>query len=116
MKNAKQRYTGIFASLMYIERKNQLLRAQQYQEGDTDNVTVYLFLAKTLCRFSKLPKVYRGFSASLRYIERKYAIEGTTKRRGGYQYAVYCHGIPLSGKTYDVTFHPVLVLEDVCFL
>ena len=28
---------------------------------------------------------------------------------------VYCHGIPLSGKTYDVVFHFVLVLEDVCF-
>ena len=31
-------------------------------------------------------KVYGGVSASLRYIERKSAIEGTTKQRGGYRY------------------------------
>ena len=61
-----------FASLRYIERKTQLLRAQQNQEGDTDIITVYLFVAKIRCRFSKLSnKGIRGFSASLRYIERK---------------------------------------------
>ena len=45
------------------------LRAQQNQDGDNDiyrTVTVYLFLAKTRCLDSKLPKVYRGFSTSLR--------------------------------------------------
>ena len=30
-------------------------------------------------------------------------------------YTVYFHGIPLSGKKYDVAFHFDLVLEDVCF-
>ena len=43
--------------------ENQLVRAQQNQKGDTDiipiTVTVYLFLAKIRCRFSKMPKVYR---------------------------------------------------------
>ena len=84
------------------------------QEGDTDTVTTYLFLAKIRCRFAKLPNVCRGFSASLRYIGRKYAIEGTTEPRGGYQHTVYCHGMPLPGKTYDVAFHFVLILEDLC--
>ena len=47
-----KRYTGdFFASLRYVEQKNQLLRAQQNQDGDPDilvpfTVTVYLFLAK----------------------------------------------------------------------
>ena len=35
----------------------------------------------------------------------KSAIEGTTKPRGGYRYTVYCHGISLSGKNYDVAFY-----------
>ena len=32
-----------------------ILKAQQNQEGDTDTVTVYLFLAKIRYRFSKMP-------------------------------------------------------------
>ena len=39
-----------------------------------------------------------GFYAILRYINRKSAIAGTIKPRGGYRYTVYCHGIPISGK------------------
>ena len=62
-------------------------------------VAVYLVLAKYGIALQNCQtKVYRGFSASLRYIERKSAIEGTTKQRGGYRYTFYCHGIPLSGK------------------
>ena len=46
-----------FASLRYMNKKSAtyVLRAQQNQEGDTDTVTVYLFLAKLRCRFSKMP-------------------------------------------------------------
>ena len=40
--------------------------------------------------------MYGGFSASLWYIERNSATEGTTKPGGEYRYTVYCHGIPLS--------------------
>ena len=58
-------------------------------------------------------KVYRGFPLSLRYSERKSAIESTTKPRGGYRYTVYCHGIPLSDKKNDVAFLFDLVFEDV---
>ena len=52
-----------FASLRYIEQKNQQLN----QEEDTDTVTTYLFLAKIRCRFSKLPNIgipciFRQFS------------------------------------------------------
>ena len=68
-----------FASLRYMNEKSaieDILKAQQNQEGDTDTVTVYLFLAKIRCRFHVAfqncqTKVYRGFYASLRYIERK---------------------------------------------
>ena len=48
--------------------------------------------------FKTAKQRYTGiFFASLRYIERESAIESRTKRRGGYRYTVYCHGIPLSG-------------------
>ena len=82
--------------------ENQLLKAQQNQEAGTDipfTVTVYLFLAKNKMSLFKTAKQrYTGiFFASLRYIERESAIESRTKRRGGYRYTVYCHGIPLSG-------------------
>ena len=81
------------------------MRAHQNQEGDTDipfAVTVHLFLAKnTMSLFRTTKQRYTGgFYASLRYIERKSAI-GTTKPRG-YRYTVCCHGVPLSGKKYDV--------------
>ena len=39
-----------------------------------------------------------GFFASLRRIERRSVIEGTIKPRWGYRCAVYCQGIPVSGK------------------
>ena len=62
-----------FPSLRYIERKNQLfegiLKAQRNQEGDTDTVTVYLFLAKYDVAFqNRQTKVYRRFPPSLPYI------------------------------------------------
>ena len=50
-----------------------IVKAQRNQEGDTDTVTVYVFLAKIRCRFSwrfynSQIKIYRGFYTSLRYI------------------------------------------------
>ena len=48
-KNTKKRYTGGFPPVYGTLNENQLLRAQQNQEGNTDisfTVTVYLFLAK----------------------------------------------------------------------
>ena len=74
-----------FSPLYGTSNENQPLSAQQNREGDTDNslftVIVYLFLVKIPC-ISKLPKVYRWiFSASVRYVELKSAIEGTTKPR-----------------------------------
>ena len=100
--------------------ENKLLRAQQNQEGDTDTVTVYFFLSKLRCRFSKLPKkgipwILRQFTA-LNENNSPGIMEGTTKPRGGYQYPVCCQGVPLSGKKYDFAFHFDLVIEDVCFL
>ena len=97
--------------------ENQLLRAQQNQEGDTD---FYRLLSRYTSFWQKHDvlvqncqiNVYRGFSASIRYIERKSAIDGTTKPRGEYRYTVYCHGMPLSGKKYDVAVHFDLVFED----
>ena len=89
-------FTPVYGTL----NENQLL-AQQSQE-DTDipfAVTVYLFLAKnTMLLFKTAERYIGGFSASLRFIERNSAIEGTAKPRGRYRYTVYCHGIPLSGK------------------
>ena len=69
-------------------------------------VTVYLVLTKTRClNLKKCQKRYTGgFYSSLWYIERKLANEGTTKPRGGDRYTVYCYGIPLSGKTFDIIF------------
>ena len=52
-KTAKQRYTVDFTPVFGTLNENKLLRAQQNQEGDTDTITVYLFLATIRCRFSK---------------------------------------------------------------
>ena len=90
-----------FASLRYIER-NQRLRAQQKQEGDSD---INRLLSRYTFFWQKYDvliqncetKVYRGFSASLRYIERKSAVEGTTKPRERYR---YLEGIPLTITVY----------------
>ena len=108
-----------------------ILKAQQNQEEDTDTVTVYLFLAKIRCRsfcFSNCQKkVYRVFfiPCIFRQFTVHSPIYGTLnenkllsraqQNQEGDTNTVYCHGIPLSGKTYDVDFHVVLVLEDVCF-
>ena len=64
-------------------KENQLSRAQTL-EGDTD---IYRLLSRYTSFWQKYivafqncqTKVYRGFYASLRYIGRKSAIEGTTK-------------------------------------
>ena len=83
-----------------------ILKAQQNQEGDTDTVTVYLFLAKITCLNFKIP------NNGIPLISRQFTVH-STKPRGGYRYTVYCHGIPLYGKKYVKVFHFVLVLEDV---
>ena len=104
-----------FASLRYSERKNKKisLRAQQNQEGDTDTVTIYFFLAKYDVEFEKCQtKACRGIYCTLnenKLLRAQQNQEGDTN-------TVYCHGIPLSGKTCDVVFNFVLVLEYVCFL
>ena len=93
-----------------------ILKAQQNQAGDTDTVTVYLFLAKIPCLswFSKCQTTLdHWFPASLRYISQFTVHSTTTKPRVGYRYTVYCHGIPLDGNKYVEVFHFVLVLEDV---
>ena len=57
-----------FASLRYMNKKSAtyVLRAQQNQEGDTDTVTVYLFLQKYDVAFQNCQtKVYRGFYGTL---------------------------------------------------
>ena len=57
-----------FASYVTLNEKISL-RAQHNQDGDTDTVTVCLFLAKYDVAFQeRQTKVYRGFFASLRYI------------------------------------------------
>ena len=70
-------------------------------------VTVYLFLAKNMMAlFKNAKKRYPvDFSSVYGTMNEKSAIEGTTKPRGGYRYTVYCHGISLSGKNYDVAFY-----------
>ena len=81
-------------------------------------VAVYLVLAKYGIALQNCQtKVYRGFSASLRYIERKSAIEATTKPRGIPILPFTVTGIPLAGKnkmslktaklTYTVDLPPV---------
>ena len=82
-----------FAILRYIWRKIEIsaiegiLKAQQNQEGDTDTVTVYLFLAKircrVSCRFSKLPSkgipwIFRQFT--VHWTKRSYWGHSWTKR------------------------------------
>ena len=84
-----------FASLRYIERKTSYWG---HIEGTTKPRGrhrychgIPLFGKNTMLLF-KLPKVYRGFFASLRYIRQftvhwtKISYWGTTKPRGGYQY------------------------------
>ena len=75
--------------------ENQLLRAQQNQKRDTNiyrllpRYTSISFWQKhnvLVQNFQK--KVYHGFLASLRYVERKSALEVTTKQRGGYLYSL----------------------------
>ena len=94
------------------------MRAKQNQEGDDDipyTVTVYPFLAKyTTPLFKTTQQRYiGGLYASLRYIEGKLAVEGTTKPRGGYRYTVYRHGILISGKNTISLFILTLVFYDV---
>ena len=68
-KSAKQRYTGGFSTSLRCD-EDQLLRAQQNPERDTDTVftvTVYLFLATVRCYNSKLPNksipwIFRQFT------------------------------------------------------
>ena len=58
-KNTKKRYTGGFPPVYGTLNENQLLRAQQNQEGNTDisfTVTVYLFLAKNTIPLFKTAK------------------------------------------------------------
>ena len=45
-------FTAVYGTL----NESQLLRAQQNQEGDTDTVTVYLFLAKNTVSLFKTAK------------------------------------------------------------
>ena len=55
-KTAKQRYTVDFPPVYGTLNENKQLRAQQNQEGDTDTVTVYLFLAKNTMSLFKTAK------------------------------------------------------------
>ena len=95
-----------FAILRYIERKNQLLRAYRRHNKTKRGIPIlsqYTFFWHKCdiafhVAFQNCQRVYRVFSARLRYIERKEAIEGTTKPRGGTN-TVYCHSIPLAKHT-----------------
>ena len=102
-----------------------IVKAQRNQEGDTDTVTEYFFLTKIRCclscRFSKLPK--NGIPSIFRQFTVRPPVYGTLnenkllrvqQNQEGDTNTVYCHGRPLSGKTYHVVFRFVLVLEDVC--
>ena len=81
---------------------NTLLRAQKKQEGDTDTVTVYLFLAKIPCRFSKLPN--RGIP----WILRQFSVHWTKISFWGHNKTK--RGIPILSRytsfwqKYDVAF------------
>ena len=86
IQTAKQRYTGGFsASLRYIERKSAIEGTTKPRGGFrylSFTVTVYLFPSKIRCLNYKLPnKGIPWISASLRYIERKSAVEGTKKNK-----------------------------------
>ena len=64
----------------------------------------------------KLPnKVYRVFSASLRYMERKSAIEGTTEPRGIPIYRLLSRYISF-WQTHDVAFNLTWFGRRTCFL
>ena len=90
-----------------------ILKTQQNQEGETDTVTVYLFLAKIRChnfqnakqRYTIYLSSFYGTSASLRYIQQQNQ-EGDTD-------------IPFTVTVYrsmakkTSRFFIVLVLEDV---
>ena len=74
---------GTFDEKSAIEGK---LKSHQNQEGDTDIVMVYLFLAKMHClnfqnakqRYTTDFPPFHGTSASLRYIQRQQNQEGDT--------------------------------------
>ena len=79
--------------------------------------TITVCLAKIRCLNSKLPKVCRGFSASLLYIERKSAIEDATKLKRGIPIYLVPFTVtePLAGIKYDVSFYFDFVFNDVRF-
>ena len=80
-------YGWIFRHFCVTLNENQVLRAQQNQEGGTD---MYRLLSRYTSFWQKCDvllqnpqtRVYRWFFAILRYIERKSAIEGTKTRDG----------------------------------
>ena len=85
----------------------------QFNLSPTFSDGVYMQILNRLVLSQNCEKNVGRFSARLRYIERKSALESTTKPRGGYRYTVYCHGIPLSGKRYDVTFFLLRFIRTV---
>ena len=114
-------FTPVYGTLNENQLRIYVLRAQQNQEGDSDLFHLLswytsFWLKHDIAFQTCQTKLYRGFSASLRHIERKSAIEGITKPSGGYRYNIYYHGKPLSGKTYDTAFYFDLIFNDgTCF-
>ena len=126
-----------FASLRYIERK---ISYSGHIEGTTkprggcrychgirlfgkNTMSLFMSLFKTSKGISRIfrqftvhPPVY-GTPASLRYTRQftvhwtKISLLRAQQNQDGDTNTVYCHGIPLSGKTYKFVFHLVLVLD-----
>ena len=100
--------------------ENQLLRAQQNQEGDSD---IYRLLSRCTSFHQKYDvliincqiKVYRGFLPVYGTLNENQLLRAQKKTKRGYRYTVYCHGIPLSGKKDDADFYFDLVVNDVRF-
>ena len=94
-----------FESLRYIERKNQPLRPQQNQEGiATLSRYIPLSTKSTMSLFQTAKQRYTeyftpvyGTSAVLRYMNENKLLRAQNEE--GDTNTVYCHGIPLSGKT-----------------
>ena len=99
---------------MYIEQKNQIWH-NKTKRGIPIMSRYTYFWQKHYVAFQNCQRYTVDFPPVYGILNENKLLRAQLPR-GGYQYTVYCLGIPLSGKTYDVAFHPVLVLEDVCFL
>ena len=115
-KTAKQRYTVDFTPVYGTLNETQLLRAQQNQEGDTD---IYRFLSRCTSCWQKYDVFIRNCQSytvdfpPVYCTMNEHQLLRAQLNQERYRYTVCCHGIPVSGKKYDVAFHFDLLFWDV---